>query len=344
MKKLLNSLYILDEHAYLTLDGENIVCRLGDGENFSEKFRLPFSNIEDIYCFNYLGCSPALMGKCADYGIPVSFISPQGKFLARVTGETKGNILLRQAQFRLFDNPDTRLAKNTVAAKLSNSRYVVKRTLKDNPQLDTDGALSGCIKKLEEGIKSVYSAEMIDEIMGIEGNAAKAYFSVWDRLILNKNADFTMISRTKRPPLDRVNAMLSFLYTIATASCASALESVGLDSCMGFYHAPRPGRNSLACDMVEEFRCIAERLVITMINLKIISPEDFEIQPSGAVYLNKDGKKKVITKWQERKRDTIIHPYIGQKIPIGLLPYMQSNLLAKYIRGEIEEYPCFLQK
>lgn len=340
MRKLLNSLYILDEQAYLSLDGENILCRLED----KEKFRLPFSNLEDIYCFNYLGCSPALMGKCAEYGIPISFISPQGKFLARVTGETKGNILLRQAQFRLFDHPPLLLAQNTVAAKLSNSRYVVKRTLKDYPQLDSDGALTGCIAQLEEGIQNVYLVETTEAVMGVEGNSAKAYFEVFNRMILNKQSDFTMLSRTKRPPLDRVNAMLSFLYTLATASCASALESVGLDSYMGFYHAPRSGRNSLACDLVEEFRSIVERLVLTMINLKIIGPEDFEIQVSGAIYLNKEGKRKVITRWQERKRELIVHPYLGQKIPVGLLPYVQSNLLAKYIRGEIQEYPCYLQK
>lgn len=340
MRKLLNSLYIVDEQTYLSLDGENIVCK---SEN-AVKFRVPFSNIEEIFCFNYLGCSPALMGKCTEYGIPISFISPQGKFLARVVGETKGNILLRREQFRKFDLPPILLAQNTVAAKLHNSRFVIRRTLKDYPEQNSDGALTHCIERLEYGMSEVYNARSIDEIMGIEGNCAKAYFDVFDRLILNKSRDFELIARTKRPPLDRVNAMLSFLYTIATLSCASALESVGLDSYLGFYHAPRPGRNSLACDMVEEIRCIVERLVLTVINLKIITPDDFEIQPSGAVYLNTDGKKKLITKWQERKRDIIMHPYLSQKIPIGLIPYVQSNLLAKYIRGEIDEYPCFLQK
>lgn len=340
MKKLLNSLYILDESAYLTLDGENIVCRREE----KEKFRLPFSNIEDIYCFNYLGCSPALMGKCAEYGIPVNFISPHGKFLARITGETKGNVYLRQAQFKMFENPPVLLAQNTVAAKLSNTRFVVKRSLKDNPQLDDDGALSDCIGYLESGIKTVYEVSDRDVIMGIEGNAAKAYFNIFDRLILHQKNDFRICLRTKRPPLDKVNAVLSFLYTIATSGCASALESVGLDSYAGFYHALRPGRSSLACDMVEEFRCIAERLVLTMINLKILNADDFETQVSGAVYLNESGKRKVLTQWQEKKRTVIMHPYLNQKIPLGLLPYVQSTLLAKYIRSEINEYPCFIMK
>lgn len=340
MRKLLNSLYILDEMAYLFLDGENIVCKANDKENF----RLPFSNIEDIYCFNYSGCSPALMGKCVEYGIPINFISPQGKFLAKVAGEAKGNVYLRKAQFDTFGQPTTKIIQNTVATKLSNTRFLVKRSLRDNPLINDDGEISKLIEYLENGINNVYQVSDKDVIMGMEGSCAKAYFDIFDRLILKQKDDFRMLSRTKRPPLDRVNAMLSFLYTIATCSIASALESVGLDSYCGFYHALHSGRCSLACDLVEEMRCIVERLALTLINLKIINADDFETQVSGAVFLSKDGKKKAITAWQERKRSTIIHPYLGEKIPLGLLPYVQSSLLAKYIRKEIDEYPCFLMK
>ena len=340
MKKLLNSLYILDETAWLTLDGENIVCKCED----KEKFRLPFSNLEDIYCFSYLGCSPALMGKCMDMGINISFISPQGKFLARVQGKTKGNIFLRKAQFERFAKPDIILPQNTVAAKLSNTRYLIRRSMKDNPQLDADGELSKCIEYLESGIEHVYEMKGTETILGLEGSCAKSYFNVFDRLILNQKEDFLITGRTKRPPLDPVNAALSFLYTIMTSSYTSALESVGLDSCYGFYHTLRSGRSSLACDLVEETRCIAERLVLTLINLKKLNIKDFEKQESGAVYLTKDGKKTVLTAWQEKKRSTIVHPYLGEKIQLGLLPFVQSSLLAKYIRGEIEEYPCFLMK
>ncbi|MBE6843554.1 MAG: type I-C CRISPR-associated endonuclease Cas1 [Ruminococcus sp.] len=340
MKKLLNSLYVLDETAWLTLDGENVVCKCED----KEKFRLPFSNIEDIYCFSYLGCSPALMGKCADLGININFISPQGHFLARVQGKTRGNIFLRKAQFECFSNPDILLAQNTVASKLSNTRYLIKRSMRDNPQLDSDGELSKCIDYLEQGIERVYDMKDNEVIMGLEGNCAKAYFGIFDRLILNQKDDFVVCGRTKRPPLDPVNAVLSFLYTIMTSSYTSALESVGLDSCYGFYHALRSGRSSLACDLVEEVRCIAERLILTMINLKKININDFEKQESGAVYLNKDGKKKVLTAWQEKKRSTIVHPYLNEKIQLGILPFVQSSLLAKYIRGEIKEYPCYLLK
>lgn len=340
MRKLLNSLYILDETAYLSLDGENIVCKL---EN-EEKFRLPFSNIEDIYCFNYLGCSPALMGKCVQYGISLNFISPQGKYLASVRGEAKGNVFLRKVQYEKFDNPDIILSQNTVAAKLSNTKSVIRRTIHDYPEVNADGKLSNCIKYIDNGIKNVYLTNDKETIMGIEGNCAKAYFDIFDSLILKQKDSFTMTSRTKRPPTDRINAILSFLYTIETLWCASALESVGLDSYMGFYHSLRSGRNSLACDMVEEFRCIAERLVLTLINLKKINETDFEHQISGAVFLNDDGRKKVLTAWQEKKRSKIMHPYLKEKIPVGLIPYVQSSLLAKYLRGEIEEYPCYLIK
>lgn len=340
MRKLLNSLYILDETAWLTLDGENIVCKMED----KEKFRMPFSNIEDIYCFSFLGCSPALMGKCAEYGIPLNFFSPNGQFLARVQGKTKGNIFLRKAQFEKFATPDILLAQNTVAAKLSNTKFLIKRSMRDNPHLDDDGMLTSCIENLESGIERVYQYTDRETIMGIEGICAKSYFNIFDRLILHQKEDFFVTSRTKRPPLDPANAVLSFLYTIMTSQYAAALEGVGLDSSYGFYHALRSGRSSLACDLVEEARCIIERLTLTLINTKQIKISDFEKQESGAVYLNKDGKKKVLTAWQERKRGIIVHPYLGEKIPLGLLPFVQSSLLARYIRGEIEEYPCFLMK
>lgn len=338
MRKLLNSLYILDETSFLSLDGENIVCK---SEN-KEKFRLPLSNIEEIFCFSYLGCSPALMGKCVKDGISISFISPQGKFLSRVQGESKGNIYLRKMQFEKFLTQQTLLIQNTVAAKLLNTRQLIKRTLRDYPDLDEEGRLSGCIKYHENGIESVYECDDLEIIMGIEGNCAKSYFDIFDLLIIQQKDDFRFTSRSKRPPLDMVNAVLSFLYTIATLSCASALESVGLDSYLGFFHAMRSGRCSLACDLVEEMRSIIDRMVLTMINLRQINADDFDTQVSGAVYLNDEGKKKVLTIWQEKKRSNIEHGYLNRKIPFGLLPYIQSSLLAKHIRGEMDEYPTFL--
>lgn len=340
MRKLLNTVYVTNEMAYLTLDGENLVCKV-EGEI---KLRIPFENIENIVCFNYVGCSPALMGKCVKATIPINFISPQGEFLAKVCGETKGNVFLRVAQIDTFREQGLALAQNTMAAKFSNTRQLIRRTLHDNAQLREDEQIKKVVEVLDSGIDKVLEAKTMEGIMGIEGNCAQNYFSVFDKLIINQNVPFTFEFRTKRPPLDPVNAMLSFVYTLLTSEYAAALETVGLDSYIGFCHALRSGRSSLACDLVEEARCIAERFVITLLNLQIVKEKDFEKQISGAVWLNDEGRKKVLSRWQEKKRSDLIHPYLKQKIPYGLLPYVQSNLLAKYVRGEIESYPPFLLK
>mgnify|MGYP002509643905 CR=1 FL=1 len=340
MRKLLNTIYVTNESAYLSLDGENLVCRI-DGE---DRLRIPFENIENIVCFNYIGCSPALMGKCVGKTIPINFISPQGKFLAKVCGETKGNVFLRVAQIERFRESGIELSRNTMAAKFSNCRQVLRRTLHDNLTLREDNEIKNVLEVLEQGIEKVFRAETIEEIMGIEGNCARNYFSVFGKMITNPKSTFSFEYRTKRPPLDPVNAMLSFVYTLMTSEFAASLETVGLDSYIGFCHSLRSGRSSLACDLVEETRCVAERFVLTLLNLQIIGESDFEKQISGAVWLNDDGRKKVLSRWQEKKRSDIVHPYLKQKIPLGLLPYVQSNLLAKYVRGDIEEYPAFLLK
>ena len=340
MRKLLNTIYITNELTYLTLDGENLVCKI-DGEI---KLRIPFDNIENVVCFNYVGCSPALMGKCVSKSIPINFISPQGKFLAKVCGETKGNVFMRVAQIDRFREWGLILAQNTMAAKFSNTRQLIRRTLHDNPVLRDDDQIKRVIDVLDAGIMKIFDAKTIEEVMGIEGNCAQNYFSVFDKLITNPKVPFTFELRTKRPPLDPVNALLSFVYTLLTSEFAAALETVGLDSYIGFCHALRSGRSSLACDLVEEVRCIAERFVITLLNLQIVGEKDFERQISGAVWLNEEGRKKVLTRWQEKKRSEIVHPYLKQKIPLGLLPYVQSNLLAKYVRGELDNYPPYLLK
>lgn len=340
MRKLLNTIYVTNEAAYLTLDGENLVCKI-DGEI---KLRIPFENVENIVCFNYVGCSPALMGKCVGKMIPINFISPQGKFLAKVCGETKGNVFLRVAQIDRFRENGLALTQNTMAAKFSNTRQLIRRTLHDNSDLREDGEIQKVLEVLSDGIDKVYRAESIEEVVGIEGYCAQSYFSVFHKLITNKKVPFTFELRTKRPPLDPINAVLSFVYTLATSEFAAALETVGLDSYIGFCHTLRSGRVSLACDMVEEARCIVERFVITLLNLQVIGEKDFEKQLSGAVWLNEDGRKKVLARWQEKKRSDLVHPYLKQKIPMGLLTYVQSNLLAKHIRGELDQYPPFLLK
>lgn len=340
MRKLLNTIYITNEMTYLTLDGENLVCSI-EGE---ERLRIPFDNVENIVCFNYLGCSPALMGKCVSKTIPINFISPQGKFLAKVCGETKGNVFLRVGQIDCFKEQSLVLTQNTMETKFSNTRQVIRRTLHDNEELREDEEIQKVVTVLSEGIDKVYSVKSVEEIIGIEGNCAKNYFSVFDKLITNKKVPFAFKFRTKRPPLDPVNAVLSFTYTLVTNEYAASLETVGLDSYIGFCHTLRSGRSSLACDLVEEVRCIVERFVLTLLNLQILGENDFEKQISGAVWLNDQGRKKVLSKWQEKKRTDMIHPYLKQKIPFGLLPYVQSNLLAKYVRGDIETYPPFLLK
>lgn len=340
MRKLLNTLYITQEKAYLSLDGENLVCLLED----NEKLRMPFDNVESIVCFNYLGCSPALMGKCVEKLIPISFLSPHGRFLARICGGTRGNVHLRVAQIECFQKHALLLSQNTMAAKLANSIKLINRSRHDNPELREDEEVQAVLKALKDGITALYEAENNEEIMGIEGNCAHRYFSIFGKLFVNlKNSErFNM--RTKRPPLDPVNAVMSFLYTIYTNEFTSSLETVGIDSYIGYCHALRSGRSSLSCDMVEEVRCIIERLTLTLFNLNILSDKDFECQCSRAVFLNDVGRRKVITAWQEKKRSDIIHPYLGKKIQLGLVPYVQSNLLSKFVRGELDEYPCFLQK
>lgn len=340
MRKLLNTLYITNEQLYLTLDGENLVCK----QDGSIVFRIPFDNIENIVCFNYLGCSPAVMGKCVSKCIPINFMSPQGRFLAKVCGETKGSVHLRVQQIDKFRTNGLLLAQNTLAAKLCNTAKLIQRSLHDNPPLRSDAELLMLLAILEKSVNNIYEAQDIDSLLGIEGNCAKEYFAIFNKLLVNPKNKFQFINRSKRPPLDPVNAVLSFIYSVCTAEFGAALETVGLDSYIGYCHALRSGRQSLACDLVEETRCIVERFVLSMFNLLMVKETDFEKQISGAVFLTAEGRKKIISRWQEKRRSDFLHPYLKQKIPFGLMPYVQANLLAKYLRGELAEYPCFLYK
>ncbi len=291
MRKLLNTLYITDESAYLSLDNDNFICKIAD----KERLRIPFDNIENIVCFNYVGCSPALMGKCVEKTIPINFVSPHGKFLAKVYGETKGNVFLRIFQIDKFRLDGINLAQNTLAAKFSNSIKLIKWSLRDNSDLRNNEDIADVLKILHSGVEKVFDAQTLDELLGIEGFCAKNYFSIFGKLITNPKSMFKFSYRTKRPPLDPINAVLSFVYTLYTSEFSSALETVGLDSYIGFCHTLRSGRNSLSCDLVEEVRAVAERFVLTLFNLQILSEKDFDVQVSGAVFLNSDGRKKVIT-------------------------------------------------
>lgn len=336
MRKLLNTLYVTKEDGYLSLDGENLVLSI-EGK---EAIRLPFSNIESIVCMNYPGCSPALMGKCAEEQVGLCFVSPHGRFLARITGPIKGNVLLRREQIRIYEDDAVRLnvVRAILSAKLKNTRNLILRSRRDNPETDDDGFISHTLDILQRNIENISSETDLEALRGIEGQSAKSYFNVFNRLITKQKEDFFMLDRSKRPPLDRVNAVLSFLYTVCTNDIASALECVGLDPYIGVFHTLRPGRVSLACDMMEEFRAMIERLTISLINLKSIQSDDFDVQISGAVLLNDNGRKKIITAWQNKKKETVLHPFLKEKVAIGLFPYVQACLMAKYIRGENKEY------
>ncbi|MBP3796364.1 MAG: type I-C CRISPR-associated endonuclease Cas1 [Ruminococcus sp.] len=343
MKKLLNTLYITSPDRYLSLDGENVVIQ----ENGKELGRVPLHNLERIMTFGYTGASPALMGKCAVNGIELVFMSGSGKFLARVEGEVNGNVLLRRQQYRFADNRSLSLdiAKNIISAKLFNSRWTIERTLRDHPmRVDTE-KFKACSEQLKSSINNAQNASDMDSLRGIEGEGAQIYFSVFDDMILQQKDDFYFSTRNKRPPRDNVNALLSFAYSLAASMCTSSLEAVGLDPYVGFMHTDRPGRISLALDLVEELRApLCDRFVLTLINKKIISAKDLEKQEDGAVRLTDNGRRSFITAWQKRKDDELRHPFLDEKIEWGIVPYAQALLLARFIRGDLNGYPPFMWK
>lgn len=343
MKKLLNTLYVTSPDRYLSLDGENAVI-LSEG---SELGRVPLHNLERIMTFGYTGASPALMGKCAKNGIELVFMSGSGKFLARVEGEVNGNVLLRRQQYRWADDKEKSLmiAKNIICAKLFNSRQTIERTIRDHSlRIDTD-KFRHCSDLLKKSIASAADAVDMDVLRGIEGEGAQVYFSVFNDMILQQKDDFCFSSRNKRPPTDNVNALLSFAYSLTASMCASALEAVGLDSYVGYMHTDRPGRRSLALDLMEEFRSpLCDRFVLSLINKKIVTNKDFEKREDGAVLLTDNGRKSFITAWQKRKDDELRHPFLNEKMEVGILPYAQALLMARFIRGDLDAYPPFMWK
>lgn len=341
MRKLRNTLYITTPDKYLFLDGENIVMRAKD----DTEIRLPLHNIEDIVVFGGRGASPALMNKCTEENIGLNFMSRSGKFLARAEGAVSGNVYLRREQYRIADNEERSLAiaRNFIIGKLYNSRYVIDRAVRDHSlQVDVE-KLKSRSELLSQAILKCRNVTDIDTLRGIEGESAQLYFSVFDELILQQKDEFRFTVRSKRPPLDNVNALLSFAYSIATGMCTSALEAVGLDPYVGFMHTDRPGRRSLALDLVEEFRAImCDRFVVSLINKRIIGNDDFDVREDGAVWLSEDGRKLFLTHWQSRKQEAVTHPFLKEKVEWGLLPYVQALLLSRYIRGDLDEYPMLL--
>ena len=343
MRKLLNTLYVTTPERYLALDGEKVLVL----EEKKILIRLPLHNLEGIVTFGYTGVSPALMGACAKRGISLSFMNPNGQFLASVSGENKGNVILRKQQYRISDSLEDSIpiARNMIIGKIYNSKWVLERATRDHAlQVDVD-AIKKVTANLDEHIRQLLECDSMDRIRGIEGNAASQYFSVFDQLILQNKEEFFFENRNRRPPLDNVNAMLLFAYTLLANECAAALTAVGLDAYVGFLHTDRPGRISLALDLMEELRAVyADRFVLTLINKKTIKPEHFVKKENGAVLMNDTGRKTMISAWQGRKRDKIKHPFLGDKIEWGLIPHVQALLLARLIRGDLDEYPVFLWK
>lgn len=338
MKKLLNTLYITRQESYLHKERSTIVVKHGD----DKLGQFPALTIGNILCFGQVSVSPFLMGYCGEQGIGLAFYTRYGKFLARMQGKQTGNVLLRRAQYRWADNDEksTSVARLVVAAKIANSRSVLMRELRNH---GANSALQAAVEKLATSLRRAQHASSVEQTMGIEGDAAKSYFGVFNKLI--RGSGFAFDGRVRRPPTDPVNAMLSFAYTLITYECSSALQGVGLDPYVGFLHKDRPGRVSLALDLLEELRAPwADRFVLTLINRRQIQSTDFVTEASGAVRLTDDARKALLSSWQERKQTEINHPYLEESVPIGLLPHCQAMLLARHIRGDMEYYPPYLVK
>jgi len=328
---------------YLALDGENIVIR----KDNDELMRLPLHNLDGIVAFGYTGASPALMGACANRDIDLSFLTQNGRFLARVAGEVRGNVLLRHRQHQIFDSDDESLsiAQNIVAGKLYNSRWVIERTLRDHEMRVDTALLKDVSLALKQSANDIFECKNLEQLRGVEGNAAERYFGVFNQLILQNNDYFIFNGRNRRPPLDPINSLLSFVYVLLARETASALESVGLDPYVGFLHRIHPGRASLALDLMEELRSVvADRFVLTLINKREVGTDGFEKKENGAVIIKDDTRQAVLRAWQARKQETLNHPFLDEKISWGLVPYTQALLLARFLRGDLDEYPPFMWK
>ncbi|POQ98709.1 type I-C CRISPR-associated endonuclease Cas1 [Alkalispirochaeta sphaeroplastigenens] len=340
MRKMLNTLYVSTQGSYLRKEGETLVV-----EQATKKvLQLPIHGLGGLVCFGNVLCSPFLLGFCAEKDVSVSFLTEYGRFLASVRGPVSGNVLLRREQYRKADDPmaTREIAANVVSAKIANSRITVNRTARDHKEKVDGTALKAASSRMAAFFHQIDKATTTDEIRGIEGIAAAHYFSVFNHLIIDQKETFVFRERNRRPPLDEVNALLSFTYTLLAHDVRSALETVGLDPSVGFLHRDRPGRPGLALDLMEEFRpVIADRLVLSLINRRQIGKSGFKIAENGAVVMDDDTRKTLLTEYQTRKQREVFHPYIEESIPIGLLFFVQANLLARYIRGDIDGYPPF---
>lgn len=343
MKKHLNTLFVTTQGAYLSKEGETVVVKV-DNE---VRLQAPVHTLGGIVCFGQVGCSPYLMGFCAERGVAISFMTEWGGFLAKVQGPVSGNVLLRREQYRRADDSKSSadIARAILTGKLANCRTVLSRSLRDHPEkIDTD-AVSRAVNKLTDALRRLSFESDLEVLRGIEGESASAYFEVFDHLITTQKDDFEFNERNRRPPLDKVNCLLSFLYTMLMHDVRSALETVGLDPAVGFLHRDRPGRYGLALDLMEEFRpFIADRTALSLINLCQVQGRGFDKKESGGIWMNDDTRKTVLVTYQKRKQDEIMHPFLNEKVTIGLLFHTQALLMARYLRGDMDAYPPFVWK
>lgn len=344
MKQHLNTLFITTDGSYVAREGEAVLVRVEK----ETRLRVPIHTLGGIVCFGRVGLSPSLMGLCGEKGVCISMLSSTGRFLARINGFTSGNVLLRREQFRRADSPDSSvaIARPMLAAKIANARSVLLRHLRDYPQSPNRAVVEQAAAYLTGSIEQVrHAASGLDSLRGIEGDAAGCYFSVFDHLIVAQKENFAFRSRNRRPPLDNINALLSFLYSMLAHDLRSACESVGLDPQVGFLHRDRPGRAGLALDLMEEFRpFLPDRLALSLINRQQVSAGGFKTHDNGAVAMDDATRKTVLVAYQKRKQEEILHPFLGERVSIGLLPHLQARLLARHLRGDLDVYPPFIWK
>lgn len=341
MKKHLNTLYVTSQGAYLSKEGETVLVSV-DGE---KRLQVPVHTIGGIVCFGRVMCSPFLMGFCAENNVGLSFLTENGKFLARVQGPVSGNVLLRREQYRGADKPgfSAAMARSFLAGKIANARTVLQRVLRDHGDKIAQSEVEAAVVLLGGALRRLEKTDSLDALRGLEGDTARCYFGVFDHCITSQKEGFRFEGRNRRPPLDNVNCLLSFLYTLLLHDTRSALEAVGLDPAVGFLHRDRPGRPGLALDLMEEFRpFLADRLVLSLINLGQVNAKGFNKSETGAVTMSDDTRREVILAYQKRKQDEILHPFLGEKVAVGILFHVQALLLARHLRGDLDGYPPFV--
>ena len=343
MHQLLNTLYVTTENSYLRLDHDTLKVNVEK----ETKLQVPLHHLGGVVCFGDVLVSPALMRRCGEDGRALVLFDRNGRFKARLEGPTSGNVLLRRAQYEASCDREKTLsiAQKVVAGKIQNCRQVLMRAAREAEQSEDEQPLREAAETLADTLSRLPRCDDLDQLRGFEGESARAYFSCFDRMVREDRDSFRLDGRNRRPPLDPMNALLSFLYALLTNDCVAAAEGVGLDPQVGFLHALRPGRAALALDLVEELRAIlADRLALTLVNRRQVTASNFEDRPGGAVYLGEEGRKAVVVAYQNRKQEEILHPLLEQKIPLGLVPHVQARLLARFLRGDMDDYVPFLSR